>query len=427
MDILSSYNLLIASSVILIISFFFSEVSKKTSIPSVLLLIILGILLNLGMNFFKVKEVDFFPYLELLGIVGLIMIVLEAALELKLKKEKIAPITKALLIGLAGLLLSTWLTAEVLAYFIDGLERGLIAWIYATPLSILSSAIIIPSVVDLRKDKKEFHIYESTFSDILGIMLFYFLKSQLHVGEHAAETATGGVVGEFILNTILTIILSFLFSYLIVIIFQNIRNSVKLFLLIAVLLLLYSIGKLMHLSALIIVLIFGLIIANMELFFIGPIKKYLHKEKAHEVYHGLHVITMETAFVVRTFFFVVFGITITFDSLLNINVLAISFILIAIIYIIRYILLRGSVGKDILPQLYIAPRGLITVLLFYNIPTEITVENFSTGILLYLIIGTSLIMTFAMIYDKNRSNKHTKRSKNLPISSIKWKLPGLNK
>ncbi len=147
------------------------------------------------------------------------------------------------------------------------------AWLYATPLSILSSAIIIPSVSGLRNDKKEFHIYESTFSDILGIMLFYFLTGQLDAAE-----GTSGIVG-FGGNVILTIILSVVASYLIVLIFQNIKSHTKLFLLIAVLLLLYSVGKKAHLSSLIIILVFGLMIANMNLFFQGRLGKWLQLKK----------------------------------------------------------------------------------------------------------------------------------------------------
>jgi len=410
---------LIIASVVLIISFFFTEISKKTSIPSVLMLIVLGILGNIGINYFGGTDYDFFPILQLLGTVGLIMIVLEAALELKLDNDKVGPITKAFFIALVGLLVSAWLTAEVLKYFIEGMDT-LTAWIYATPLSILSSAIIIPSVMDLRNDKKEFHIYESTFSDILGIMLFYFLESQLGLGdEHGGG---GGGIG-FMLTTLLTIALSFLFSYLIVIVFQNIKNSVKLFLLIAVLLLLYAVGKKMHLSSLIIILVFGLIIANMKLFFAGPLKQFLNKDAAHEIYHGLHVVTMETAFVVRTFFFVIFGITISFGALADLSVAGVSILLIAIIYVVRFILLRVSLGTDIIPQLYIAPRGLITVLLFYKIPEAVQVEGFSTGILLYIIIGTSLIMTFAMIWNKNRANKAIKLVESIPVNEVKWRLP----
>jgi NhaP-type Na+/H+ or K+/H+ antiporter len=290
------------------------------------------------------------------------------------------------------------------------------AWLYATPLSILSSAIIIPSVIGLKATKKEFHIYESTFSDILGIMMFYFLIGKLNPAED------NGLVG-FAGNIILTIVISLIASYAIILIFQKLKSQVKLFLLIAVLLLLYAVGKQMHLSSLIIILIFGLVIANMKLFFVGKLKQYLHFEKAHHIYHELHTITAETAFVVRTFFFVVFGITIVVSSLFNIDVAIISTLIIASIYAIRFVILRLFIGKDILPQLFIAPRGLITVLLFYAIPMEAQVESFEPGILLFVIIGTSLIMTGAMIYDKKRSSKAIKIANSKTIGNVKWKAP----
>ena len=63
----------------------------------------------------------------------------------------------------------------------------------------------------------------------------------------------------------------------------------------------------MHLSSLIIILVFGLVIANVKLFFPGKAKAFLQRKKMKQVYHELHIITMETAFVVRTFFFVIFG------------------------------------------------------------------------------------------------------------------------
>ena len=419
MDFLSPYNLIIEGSIILIISFFFNELSKKTSVPSVLMLIVLGILIKVVLDFLEAGKVDFFRILEILGIVGLIMIVLEAALELKLERDKIVPITKSLIIAFAGLMLSTWITAMILQYFIEGMDT-IRAWIYATPLSILSSAIVIPSVNELRKDKKEFHIYESTFSDILGIMLFYFLTSQVE------KEGEGSGLIQFGLSTLITIVLSVVLSYLIVIIFQNIKSHVKLFLLIAVLLLLYAVGKKMHLSSLIIILVFGLVIANIKLFFQGWLKRYLDQDKAQDIYDGLHVITIETAFVVRTFFFVIFGITITFASLGDWTVIGVSVLLLLVIYVIRWIILRASIGSDIFPQLYIAPRGLITILLFYAIPKEAEVAAFSQGILLFIIIGTAVIMTVSMIFDKKRSLSAIKDAQDLPVSTIKWKLPQEN-
>ena len=217
----------------------------------------------------------------------------------------------------------------------------------------------------------------------------------------------------------------FVASYAIVLIFQNLKSHVKLFLLIAVLLLLYALGKTAHLSSLIIILTFGLIIANMRLFFQGPLRKLLNYKKAMHIYEGLHVVTVETAFVVRTFFFVIFGITISLASLLSVDVAIVSLLIILSIYLIRFVILRIFIGADILPQLFVAPRGLITVLLFYAIPTEANIPNFEPGILLFIIIGTSLIMTLAMVVDKKRTSAAIRKVSNVPIGYERWKAPTL--
>jgi NhaP-type Na+/H+ or K+/H+ antiporter len=394
MDLLSSYNLIIEASVIIILSFWFNGISKKTNIPSVLMLIVLGIILQYVLKYFVPETLDFSGGLELLGIVGLIMIVLEAALELELKREKLVPILKSMAIALIGLVGSAWVAALILFQFIPEMSMQS-AWLYATPLSILSSAIIIPSVSGLSEAKKEFHIYESTFSDIMGIMMFYYLIGGLNPAEDAGAAGFAG-------NLILTIVIGLVASYAIILIFQQIKSQAKLFLLIAVLLLLYAIGKKFHLSSLIIILIFGLVIANVKLFFPGKMAVFLENEKLNQIYHELHIITLETAFVVRTFFFVVFGLSIAITSLFSFNVALISLLIVVSIYAIRFLILKVFVGKDILPQLFVAPRGLITVLLFYAIPVEAQVENFESGILLFVIIATSLVMTWAMIKDKKK-------------------------
>jgi len=415
--IMDSYYLIIGASVIVILSFFFNMLSKVTNVPSVLMLIVLGVILKVGLDA-KGVTINFRPYLEILGIVGLIMIVLEAALELKLERNKLMPILIAFVVALAGLLISAFVAMLILKQFIPNITDQQ-AWLYATPLSILSSAIIIPSVTALRKDKKEFHIYESTFSDILGIMMFYFLTA--NIDPEAGQSLIG-----FSGNIVLTIVISLVAAYGIVFIFQNIKSHVKLFLLIAVLLLLYAIGKKMHLSSLIIILIFGLLIANMELFFGGRLRKYLNLKKAQHIYEELHIITLETAFIVRTFFFVIFGVTISLVTLLDIDVAIVSMLIIASIYLIRFLMLRVAVGSDIMPQVYIAPRGLITILLFYAIPESVELETFNPGILLFVIIGTSLIMTGAMILDKKRSGSAISKANSIAVGSVKWKAPTID-
>lgn len=414
-NVFDNYNIIIEACVIIIFSFFFGEISKKTNIPSVLLLILLGIGLGAVLEQIGSKNFNFLPMLKILGTVGLIMIVLEAALELKLSKQTIVPLIKSFVIALLGLGASTLAAVYILQYFNPNLT-DLQAWLYATPISVLSSAITIPSVSGLVKHKKEFHVYESTFSDILGIMLFYFLSSKFENAGEASIIAYSG-------NIFLTIVLSILVSYLIVLIFQNIKSHVILFLLIATLILVYAIGKKMHLSSLIIILVFGLMISNLKLFFSGKLQSWLKNDKMDEIYEGLHVITMETAFVVRTFFFVIFGITIDLNTLKDLKVFWFALFIMGSIYLIRFILFRAFIGKDIIPQVFIAPRGLITVLLFFDIPEAAKLENFGQGIIMYIVIGTSLIMTGGMIYDKQRTNATLSKIKSKKVDLTRWKAP----
>ncbi len=391
MEGINPYVIIIGIALIVIISFLFDKVAKKTSVPSVLLLIVLGIGINQGFQYLEINsgEKQLFSVLELLGIVGLIMIVLEAALDLELKKEKAPIILKSLGIALVALIGSSMGIAYLLQYLL--IPDFFTALLYAVPLSIMSSAIIIPTVASLAPSKKEFLIYESTFSDILGIMFFYFL-----IG-NANTTSASEIAIDVVVNILVTIVVSIVVSYLLVLLFQALTSHAKLFLLIAVLLILYAVGKMFHLSSLMIILVFGLVLSNNKIFFRGFLQKLLKHEILEKIVHEFHTITLETAFVVRTFFFVVFGMTLDLQSLLNIDTFLMGLAIVGILFAVRLVSLKLFGMKNIFPELLIAPRGLITVLLFFAIPVEYLQDSFDKGILLHTIILTSLVMMAGML------------------------------
>lgn len=397
MDLFNAYTQAIAISSIVIVSYFFNFISKKTKIPSVLLLIGLGIAVQ---EFLRSIALDLQVYimeaLELLGIVGLIMIVLEAALDLKLKKEKSGLLVTSFFVALIALV-GTSFAIAVLFSRMGIIDNFFDCLLYAIPLSILSSAIIIPSVGSLIDPKKEFLIYESTFSDILGIMFFYFLLG------NADATTTGEVVLEVSGSIILTIILSVVISYTLVILLQRVEAKVKLFFFISILVALYSIGKTFHLSSLLIIMVFGLVLNNYDVFFKGFLQKLAKPEILDDITEDFHVVTNETAFVVRTFFFVIFGMTLDFSGIANVDAIIIALSVLALTYVIRFILLKIFVRKDITPQLWIAPRGLITVLLFFSIPTAHLAARFNPTILLIVILASSFIMSGGLIAKREDS------------------------
>lgn len=398
MQEIGSYTLIISGTVVIILSYFFNLISQKTNIPSVLLLIVLGIIIKQVLHFSGFININFFPILEVLGIVGLIMIVLEASLDLEITKSKLKLILKSFLIALLSLGVSSYLIALVLQVFLH--TDLFISMLYALPLSIMSSAIIIPSAKNLPEEKKEFLIYESTFSDILGIMVFYFV-----LGSVEAEGFKEIGLGIFS-NISITLMLSIVLSFALLYIFQNLKSEIKLFLLISVLILIYAIGKSFHLSSLIIILVFGLMLKNKEFIFRGFLSKLINHNYLDVVYKDLKLVTLETSFVVRTFFFVIFGASISLITLLSFKVFLISTIVLVILYGVRILLFKLFQGKNIYPQVFLAPRGLITILLFYAIPQEYKVKEFDSGILLFVILVTSGLMAYSIIkYSKQVKEK----------------------
>lgn len=389
MEHFDSNGLVILGSLIIIISYLFNLVASRYSIPSVLLLIVLGVALKGLVSATGMQTPKLTPILEVLGTIGLIMIVLEASLDLELEREKRKVISKAFFTSLVTLLLSAIIIGFVMKVYLQvNMTTGLL---YAVPLSIMSSAIIIPSVSALSSHKREFMVYESTFSDILGIMLFYFLISSM-------EAESVGEMGlDVLLNLSLTVLVSVAASYLLIFLFQKIRTELKLFLLIAVLILLYGISKMFHLSSLLIILVFGLMLSNRNIFFPGKLKKFLDESQMSGIFENFKMITLESSFVVRTFFFVIFGFTIILTSLINFEVWLVSILVLAVLYGVRFAWFRLVIRKDIYPDIWMAPRGLITILLFYSIPENLAVDKFNEGILLLVILVSSITMAVSMI------------------------------
>ena len=176
---MSTLSILIVLPLLIVFSYIFDLIARKTKFPSVILLMFTGILIRIGTTVYGINEFGFLDNLiPVLGTIGLILIVLEGALELDITAEKFPVIIKGFLA--AGIILILNIIAISLAFeHLLGMSAQA-AVIYATPLSIISSVVAIPSSAGLREKEKEFVVYESTFSDILGswfsIMLFVNLR-----------------------------------------------------------------------------------------------------------------------------------------------------------------------------------------------------------------------------------------------------------
>ena len=202
----SSILVLFVASIV-ILSYFFNIFSKKTKIPTVLLLMSSGMLFNYFEKNQLISMYTINKVVEVLGIMGLIMIILEASLDLHITRKKKGLILKAFISALIILVVSSFSIAYLIHFWLN--EPMVDCLIYATPLSIVSSAILIPSLEQLTPDKKEFLVYEASFSDILGILFFNYL-----IGENSNEPLNAIIyLGQMGLSVIISILVAFLLVY----------------------------------------------------------------------------------------------------------------------------------------------------------------------------------------------------------------------
>jgi Kef-type K+ transport system membrane component KefB len=389
---LNTEEVLIVICSLVVLSYVFSIISRYIRVPSVLLLLFAGIGFRALAEMYSYNISFSEQLVESLGVVGLIMIVLEAGLDLKIGKNKIKLIRDSFFSALVIFVLSTVLLTYILNYWLHEPLNKCLA--YAIPLSVMSSSIIIPSLQPLTEQKKEFLIYEASFSDIIGILVFNYCT--------ASDVMSWQSMGVFSVNLVVSIILSVLLSFLLLIILAKTKLNIKFFLIFSLLILIYAAGKIFHLPSLIIILMFGLLINNWEKFTSAKLLKYFPHAQVDSLRHLLHSVTAETSFLVRTFFFILFGFSISLKFLSEKEVVWVGSLIVAALFIIRLLYLRFFVRTNLFPESFFIPRGLITIVLFYKIPDNLKLSSFNDGILFFVVLTTSVIMTLGMIFYKKK-------------------------
>ncbi|CAN5439766.1 hypothetical protein BH09BAC5_BH09BAC5_03530 [soil metagenome] len=384
--------ILIILSGLVIFSYLFDLFAKKTKIPSVLLLLFLGIGLHYATEYFGIKTFNLKAILPTLGTIGLILIVLEGALELKFERSKLKIIIRAFFAALFILLITTFSIAYLLYYLSDHHPFN-ICFLDAIPFSIISSAIAIPSVANILKEKREFIIYESSFSDIFGIMLFNFTLGN--------DNFSANSFLHFGLDTLLVVVVSGISCFILLYILGRLSHNVKFFLIISILIFVYALSKEFHLSSLVIVLAFGIFMANAERINYKWFKRIFIYEKLKSDLIQLHQLSAESAFLLRTFFFIIFGFTINMQSMLEEDVFIYTGYILAVIYAVRFVYLKFFTRSELIPELFITPRGLISILLFYSIPDDKRLPVLAGGVLFQVIIVTTVLMTLGLLRAKS--------------------------
>lgn len=381
---MTNTSLLLASS-LLLIAYLFDMVGRRFRLPNVVLLIITGLVIRqvldrIGLRLGYIDEI-----VPLLGTLGLILIVLEGALDLEVTPDRRRVIGLSALSAFLGIATCTAAFTLLFRYAI-GLPFG-VALVAAIPFAVISSAVAIPSAAGLAVAPREFVVYESSFSDVLGVLLFY------------AAVASNGKWSTFALDLFgggaLSVALALTASVAIYVLINKVEGHVRFVPLLAGLVCLYAVGKAMHLSPLIFVLVAGLVIGNPHLFHAVPALKRLHSPDYDQTVREFKGLVAELTFATKAFFFLLLGYWTDVGDLLHPHAWAIAVALVGFVFATRRGLLTLLRIDDAASLTWIAPRGLITVLLFLAANEDGRLEKFPFGALMLTVLGTGSLVALA--------------------------------
>lgn len=386
-----SMEIIVSLCLLLLFAYIFDLSASKTKIPSVILLLLLGWGVHQIILIFNIKVIDLSSMLPILGTVGLILIVLEGSLELELNKSKAHLIKQSFWAALIPMVLISFLVASMLI-LIKGVEFQS-ALASTIPIAIISSAIAIPSVKYLSTANKEFVVYESSFSDILGVVFFNFVIQN--------EIIEFSSIYNLLFQILIVLLISIAAIVFLSVLIKKIDHHIKYSPIIIIIILVYFVTKHYHLPALIFIMLFGLFLGNFdEIKKLKWMRKFSHSDLQEET-SKFQEMVVEGAFLIRSVFFILFGFLIETSDLLNVDSLIWAIGIVLLIFLVRIIYLK-IVKLPIVPLAYIAPRGLITILLFLSLPIEFTNSFINKALIIQIILISAFIMMLGLIFNKEK-------------------------
>lgn len=393
-----SATIIIFVCILLLVAYLFDLTSVKTKMPTVILLLFMGWGVRQICNFLTLDIPDFAPLLPAFGAVGLLLIVLEGSLELDFDLTKMTIVKRSFFVAVLSILYLAIIIMISFHYFGGFSMRD--SLICAIPISVISSSIAIPSTVNADKTTREFVIFESSLSDIVGVLFFNFIVVN--------EILDKWAILQVVQNIAIVIVVSFVFTIALAFLLSKITNHVKFAPIILIVILVYFLAHEFNLPGLLFILILGLFLGNIEK--LKNIRRFekLQLDELHLESIKLREIVIEATFLVRSFFFLLFGFLMETAEIINPQSFAWSASIFVLIILLRWLALK-LFKIPFAPVGFIAPRGLITILLFLSIPAANAIPLMNKSIVIQIIVLTSLFMMLgSLLYSKPMPKEITK-------------------
>ncbi|PXF27877.1 MAG: peptidase [Thaumarchaeota archaeon] len=374
--------LLLAASVVIILGVLGEAFFKKTGIPDILLLMVLGIIIGPVLGIIQPEAVlEIVPYF---AAVALIIIMFDGGLNLHIGKV-LKTAHFAIILVIVGFALSVGIVAG-LAHYGLGWE-----WIDSILLGTIvggSSSIIVFGLVQkirISDDAKSMLSFESALTDIFAVIIAFVLFEAALSGELSLDLL-GITIGKAIL---VGLVLGFGVGIPWMFVISKLKNAQHSYMLtIGMVFLLFFLATSFGESGALTALVFGLMLGK-KTYFSRLLKVKFPEDTIDNSLHN------QVTFLVRAFFFVFVGLLASFAQLEYVifGIVAAIGIYIGRIIITKSVLVRGFSKLDKRVTSVMIPRGLAAAVLA-TFPLSMGLPNAEAyPQIIFFVIFTSVLIT----------------------------------
>jgi len=374
--------LLLAASVVIILGVLGEAFFKKTGIPDILFLMVLGIIIGPILGIIQPQAVlEIVPYF---AAVALIIIMFDGGLNLHIGKV-LKTAHFAIILVLVGFAISVGIVAG-LAHYGLGWE-----WIDSILLGSIvggSSSIIVFGLVQkihISDDAKSMLSFESALTDIFAVIIAFVLFEAALSGEFSLDLL-GVTIGKAIL---VGLVLGFGVGIPWMFVISKLKNAQHSYMLtIGMVFLLFFLATSFGESGALTALVFGLMLGK-KTYFSRLLKVKFPEDTIDNSLHN------QVTFLVRAFFFVFVGLLASFAQLEYVifGVVAAIGIYIGRIIITKSVLVRGFSKLDKKVTSVMIPRGLAAAVLA-TFPLSMGLPNAEAyPQIIFFVIFTSVLIT----------------------------------
>jgi len=380
--IASAPILLLAASVVIIMGVLGEAFFKKTGIPDVLFLMVLGVIIGPVLGIIQPEAVlEIVPYF---AAVALIIIMFDGGLNLHLGKV-VKTAHFSIILVIVGFAVSVGIVGSFAHYGL-GWE-----WIDSILLGSIvggSSSIIVFGLVKklhISEEAKSMLNFESALTDIFAVIVAFVLFEAVLSGEFSLDLL-GVTIGKAVM---VGLVLGFGVGIPWMFIISKLKNAQHSYMLtIGMLFMLFFLATSFGESGALTALVFGLMLGKKN-YFTRVLKIKFPEDLIDDSLHN------QVTFLVRAFFFVFVGLLASFAQIEYVifGVIAAIAIYIGRIIITKSVLVRGFSKLDIKVTSVMIPRGLAAAVLA-TFPLSMGLPNADAyPQIIFFVVITSVIIT----------------------------------